>query len=927
MKRKLLSIMLSLAIVVTFMPMQIIDAKEKSKTNVKTKATVSTQTGLKKALKNKKLKTLVVKTNKKRNFVIPKGTHKKVKLYVDAPNSDVKNKAKFKQIIINSIAKDTWQEYAKDNILILNASIGHVVTSKSSNPKEIRIANADGKFTLDVNGQVRKITVNVNSTVDINVDGDIGQVEVKDKSNISISGSSKGQIDVSVLNGADGTMLSSNVKLIVTIESSIVVNFSKGAEGSTIKTNNEEKIVEVSNNTNAAISVENTQGKSNTVKTGENTTIDGKGNKLGEKEEEPTEPTSGGGGSGSGTGGDPTPPVNPPKENIIPDYLEVECFSAERFESIDSFYYVVKNNSAKTVNMQKGVIKCCDKNKNVIEKISVYNSDTGGKWLDPGETHLYFVEVNCEKLKYDRCFADFSKVVPEKEPEVYLSNSIEKNISTNDEGLVVKLTNNSGKQIGSVFVDVLFYNGEKLLGHNALTTNKIYGSGYTDTITFSYPPEADRNSLYKVFVYGAHETDIQTPLTQDIIPNYLNVTTYNQRDDGWTKTKFYVVENKSDKPVNMGNGRVRYYDESSNLMPISGALSTLGNESSNWLQPGRKQVYCASTWADEEYSKVYLDLSNVSPEDISQSSQINKIEKQVVKDDNGLSITLKNTSDKQVGMVGANVLFFDSNGIVYGSGHTEFNTIYGPEYEGINTVTYPIVNDGGFKREKPNSYEVFLYGAEENKDTEVIAEDRIPEYLDVQRLHKKDDNFTYYIIRNNSEKPVDMSNGRVKFYDEKGYVAKNEVPEQYFDSSYYRDSKSNWLNPGQKKLYYVYEEDCERYCLDLSKVLPQDNEIITNQLDKIEMKENSGENGLSIELENTSNMNIGPVNVVVFFLDSAGEVYNISIETVYSLYKPGNKEMLTLQYPIEWMDPKDYKEKTLRPESYQVLILGAENID
>ena len=274
MKKKLFSIMLSLAMVIAMMPMQNIEVE--AKTKAKTKTTVSTQAGLKKALKNKKLKSLTIKTTKRKNFSIPKSKHKKVNLYVDAPNSDVKNSCLFRKITIKKIASDTWNEQAKGNILICDTSKCHIVVPDSSEIKEIKMSKSNSNLAMDVSGNVKKITVLKKASLDIN-------------------GMSKDSIKVNVLNGANGTLINSNVKLDVNTVANTIINLNKGAEDSIVKADSENIFIEIANNTNSPVKLTNSAGKIITVKPKVNAIINANGNTISSSEEKENQNPSGGG--------------------------------------------------------------------------------------------------------------------------------------------------------------------------------------------------------------------------------------------------------------------------------------------------------------------------------------------------------------------------------------------------------------------------------------------------------------------------------------------------------------------------------------------------------------------------------------------------------------------------------------------------------
>ena len=263
---------------------------------------VSNQKELTKALLDKNVCQITIKTDDKVVLTIPQGNYSKVKMNVDAPNADIINNGVFKEILIKKIATDTWTEKAKGNVLILDAAAGHIVIPKTSNIKQIQIVNANSNFKLDVQGDIDKITINSPSKVEINITGTVGSVDVNSRATVSVDGTSKEPIEVKVSEKADGTMLNSNVKVDVTSGSDTEINLSKGAEDSTVKTTNEDKSVEVTNNTDSSVSIDNgAGGKNQTVEAGKNATVDGKGNVTNSTTDNKEETNTSGGGSGGGS--------------------------------------------------------------------------------------------------------------------------------------------------------------------------------------------------------------------------------------------------------------------------------------------------------------------------------------------------------------------------------------------------------------------------------------------------------------------------------------------------------------------------------------------------------------------------------------------------------------------------------------------------
>ena len=182
MKRKLLSIILSIAITVSFMPVQTYYASAK----VKTKATVSTQAGLKKAFKNKSLKTLTIKTSKAKTFTIPTVKHKQVKLVLNAPNGKVKipKKAKVNELTVKS--DKIRLEINNNSISKIKVDADTMIEIAGSTTNPIEIILADGVTVSVVNG-TKTANINLKNSqgeeVGVIKAGNEGKIAIDEKGN------------------------------------------------------------------------------------------------------------------------------------------------------------------------------------------------------------------------------------------------------------------------------------------------------------------------------------------------------------------------------------------------------------------------------------------------------------------------------------------------------------------------------------------------------------------------------------------------------------------------------------------------------------------------------------------------------------------------------------------------------------------------
>lgn len=171
----------------------------------KRKVTVSTQSGIKKAVKSKKLKTLTIMTGKNKTFTIPKGDYSKV-------------------------------------TIVVNSSKGTVKISKKSKVKELRI-------------------VKKNSDIRVNIAGELPKISIEKKTSLKISGTTKKRINVNIGDKAGNTKVISSVKLLVKTMPSATINFKKGAEESLVIYNDEQKEIKVINNTKGNVTVQDSKGE------------------------------------------------------------------------------------------------------------------------------------------------------------------------------------------------------------------------------------------------------------------------------------------------------------------------------------------------------------------------------------------------------------------------------------------------------------------------------------------------------------------------------------------------------------------------------------------------------------------------------------------------------------------------------------------
>ena len=101
----------------------------------KTTTVVKTVSALKNALKNKSIKKVELKTDKKVKFNLS-GNNKGVKLVINAPKAEIKNTGKFKSIEVNA---KLWVEKASGNKLVVKAKNADIEVAKNVKVAEVKL--------------------------------------------------------------------------------------------------------------------------------------------------------------------------------------------------------------------------------------------------------------------------------------------------------------------------------------------------------------------------------------------------------------------------------------------------------------------------------------------------------------------------------------------------------------------------------------------------------------------------------------------------------------------------------------------------------------------------------------------------------------------------------------------------------------------
>ena len=195
------------------------------------KAVVSTQAQLDKVMQDSgsELEQITIQTSGNDRFTIPESTRTSTELVIDAPNGEVENNAKFKQIVIQAIANNTYIENAVGNTILYEAPSGRITVSTGASAN-ISICQKDS----------------VTPTLDLVKNGTVSELKLETKANVSISGTSDtSSLAVTSTSAAGGSTISTSLNLKLTADSKVSLQLNPGAENTTAQVSDESVIPDV----------------------------------------------------------------------------------------------------------------------------------------------------------------------------------------------------------------------------------------------------------------------------------------------------------------------------------------------------------------------------------------------------------------------------------------------------------------------------------------------------------------------------------------------------------------------------------------------------------------------------------------------------------------------------------------------------------
>ncbi len=184
---------------------------------IQTEATVATKAELVKAIMDSNIRKITIATTAAEQFTIANFGNRdlsSVDLVVNAPQAEISNSALFKSVKIEAIASDTWTEHARGNSFIISAPRCHMIVGSIA--------------------EVKEISCETEGSVELEVHGIVGKIQVSRKANLNLTGSTKNLVPVVIGAGATNTALQASVPVDMTLEAFASLIFEKEAEKSKV---------------------------------------------------------------------------------------------------------------------------------------------------------------------------------------------------------------------------------------------------------------------------------------------------------------------------------------------------------------------------------------------------------------------------------------------------------------------------------------------------------------------------------------------------------------------------------------------------------------------------------------------------------------------------------------------------------------------
>lgn len=135
------------------------------------KIIVTNQNQFNKAVKVKNIDQIYIKTTKKNEFTLSKGS-KNIELVINVPNGNITNTVTWKNVIIENMKSSTWTEKASNNKITITGGLNLFVVDEKASIKSLAIKQYElknPKISIKANGIVK--ATNIETTAKITLSG------------------------------------------------------------------------------------------------------------------------------------------------------------------------------------------------------------------------------------------------------------------------------------------------------------------------------------------------------------------------------------------------------------------------------------------------------------------------------------------------------------------------------------------------------------------------------------------------------------------------------------------------------------------------------------------------------------------------------------------------------------------------------------
>ena len=245
--RRIIAVAVAFMLLVSVCPIFQVRAAKKSKT-------VSSEKALTKALKKGYTK-ITFKNKKTTKLTVPKGNYPKVSLNFNAPKAKITNNGSFNNVTVSD-AKTFKQNGKVNNDLDIQDKKLTVTIGKGAEAGNLIVSTDGAQIKLSVTGNVSRITVDA-------------------KSELTVSGKTKDDIEFVVSQSAEGASITSSLTVKIDAFAGIEITLKKGAENSEVKQESEEIGINLKNNTKGDVEIIDSEGESSFTGSGETAKIGG----------------------------------------------------------------------------------------------------------------------------------------------------------------------------------------------------------------------------------------------------------------------------------------------------------------------------------------------------------------------------------------------------------------------------------------------------------------------------------------------------------------------------------------------------------------------------------------------------------------------------------------------------------------------------